>query len=245
MPLRTGGAHEATHDLDAMAAAITDRTRVILVCTPNNPTSTIVTAAEFEAFMAKVPDTVLVLLDEAYREFVTDPAAVDGIPLLTTYPNLVVLRTFSKAYGLAGLRVGYAVGPAYILDAARATAVPLSVTEPAQRAALAALDNEAELLERVAVLVERRAAVVQGLAERRLDRRARHPRGAGQLRLAAHRRAARPPPRRSSRPAGSSRGCSRPTASGSRSARRSLWKHSYAPPLRLSRPSERRPKTPG
>jgi histidinol-phosphate aminotransferase len=166
VPLRTGGELEATHDLDAMAAAITDRTRVILVCSPNNPTSTIVTGPEFEAFMAKVPDTVLVLLDEAYREFVRDPAAVDGIPLLQKYPNLVVLRTFSKAYGLAGLRVGYAVGPAYILDAARATAVPLSVTEPAQRAALAALDNEAELLERVAVLVERRAAVVQGLAER-------------------------------------------------------------------------------
>jgi histidinol-phosphate aminotransferase len=165
VPLRRGGAQEATHDLDAMAAAITDRTRVILVCSPNNPTSTIVTAAEFEAFMAKVPDTVLVLLDEAYREFVTDPAAVDGIPLLKKYPNLVVLRTFSKAYGLAGLRVGYAVGPAYILDAARATAVPLSVTEPAQRAALAALDNESELLERVAVLIERRAAVVAGLAD--------------------------------------------------------------------------------
>jgi histidinol-phosphate aminotransferase len=166
VPLRTGGALEATHDLDAMAAAITDRTRVIMVCSPNNPTSTIVTATDFEAFMAKVPDTVLVLLDEAYREFVTDPAAVEGIPLLKRYPNLVVLRTFSKAYGLAGLRVGYAVGPAYILDAARATAVPLSVTETAQRAALAALDNEPEVLERVAVLVERRTAVERGLAER-------------------------------------------------------------------------------
>ncbi len=166
VPLRAGGAQDATHDLDAMAAAVTDRTRVILICTPNNPTSTIVTGADFEAFMAKVPDTVLVLLDEAYREFVTDPAAVDGIPLLGRHPNLVVLRTFSKAYGLAGLRVGYAVGPAYILDAARATAVPLSVTEPAQRAALAALDNEPELLDRVAVLVERRSEVELGLAER-------------------------------------------------------------------------------
>jgi histidinol-phosphate aminotransferase len=166
VPLRTGPGQNATHDLDAMAAAITDRTRVILVCTPNNPTSTIVTAAEFEAFMAKVPDTILVLLDEAYREFVTDPAAVDGIPLLGRYSNLVVLRTFSKAFGLAGLRVGYALGPVYILDAARSTAVPLSVTEPAQRAALAALDNEPELLERVAVLVERRTEVERGLAER-------------------------------------------------------------------------------
>jgi histidinol-phosphate aminotransferase len=153
------------HDLDAMAEAITDRTRVILVCTPNNPTSTVVTSAGFEAFMGKVPDTILVVLDEAYREFVTDEDAVDGIPLLERYPNLVVLRTFSKAYGLAGLRVGYAIGPAYILDAARSSAIALSLTEPAQRAALAALDHEPELFAQVATLNERRATIVRGLAE--------------------------------------------------------------------------------
>ncbi|GHF21592.1 histidinol-phosphate transaminase [Pseudolysinimonas yzui] len=151
------------HDLDAMAAAITDRTRVVLVCTPNNPTSTLVTAAEFAAFMAKVPPTVLVILDEAYSEFVTDERAVSGLTELDTYPNLVVLRTFSKAFGLAGLRVGWAVGPAYILDAARSAAIPLSVTEPAQRAALAALDVEAELLAVVDELIERRARVFAGL----------------------------------------------------------------------------------
>ena len=111
VPIRADG----THDLDAMAAAVTDRTRVVIVCSPNNPTSAIVTGAEFEAFMAKVPESVLVLLDEAYAEFVTDPDAVHGLPLLSRYPNLVVLHTFSKAYGLAGLRVGYAVGPTYIL----------------------------------------------------------------------------------------------------------------------------------
>jgi len=161
VPIRADG----THDLPAMASAITDRTRVILVCSPNNPTSAIVTADEFARFMAAVPDSILVLLDEAYAEFVTDPDAVHGLPLLTTYPNLVVLRTFSKAYGLAGLRVGYAVGPAYILDAARSTAIPLSVTEPAQRAALAALDNEPELLDRVAELIERRELIAQRLGE--------------------------------------------------------------------------------
>jgi histidinol-phosphate aminotransferase len=160
VPIRPDG----THDLAAMAAAITDRTRVILICTPNNPTSAIVTEAEFAAFMAEVPDTVLVLLDEAYAEFVTDPDAVHGIPLLSTYPNLVMLRTFSKAYGLAGLRVGYAIGPAYILDAARSTAIPLSVTEPAQRAALAALDHEVELFDRVNELIERRDHIVRELA---------------------------------------------------------------------------------
>jgi histidinol-phosphate aminotransferase len=160
VPIRADG----THDLDAMAAAITENTRVVIVCSPNNPTSAIVRLDEFSAFMAKVPDTVLVLLDEAYAEFVTDPDAVHGIPLLATYPNLVVLRTFSKAYGLAGLRVGYAAGPAYILDAARSTAIPLSVTEPAQRAALAALEHEPELLDRVQVLIDRRAEVEQALA---------------------------------------------------------------------------------
>lgn len=148
------------HDLMAMAAAVTERTRVALVCTPNNPTGTIVTAEEFHAFMAAVPQDLLVLLDEAYVEFVTDPAAVNGSNLLGRYPNLVVLRTFSKAFGLAGLRVGYAVGPERILDAARATAIPLSVTEPAQLAALAALDHEVKVMDRVAVLTMRRDEIV-------------------------------------------------------------------------------------
>ena len=154
---------DGRHDLEAMAGAITERTRVILVCTPNNPTSTTVTADEFAAFMARVPETVLVVLDEAYGEFVTDAAAAEGFGLLVRHPNLVVLRTFSKAFGLAGLRVGYAAGPAYILDAARSTAIPLSVTEPAQRAALAALDHEEELAARVATIVERRGRIRDGL----------------------------------------------------------------------------------
>ncbi|PZQ89024.1 MAG: aminotransferase [Leifsonia xyli] len=154
---------DGSHDLVAMAAAVTERTRLVLVCSPNNPTSAVVTAEAFEAFMAAVPETVLVVLDEAYREFVTDPDAVDGIPLLERHPNLVVLRTFSKAYGLAGLRVGYAVGPAYVLDACRATAIALSVTEPAQRAALAALDHEDDYRAQLAELVERRTRIRDGL----------------------------------------------------------------------------------
>jgi len=140
------------HDLVAMAAAVTDRTRLIIVCSPNNPTSTVVTRAEFEALMAEVPTDILVVLDEAYAEFVTDADAVDGSQLIGRYPNLVVLRTFSKAYGLAGLRIGYAVGPEYIMDAARATAIPLAVIDQAQRAAIASLEHESELLERVARL---------------------------------------------------------------------------------------------
>lgn len=151
------------HDLTAMAEAVTDRTRVAIVCTPNNPTGTIVTGDEFAAFMAAVPKDVLVLLDEAYVEFVTDPAAVNGAELLGRYPNLVILRTFSKAFGLAGLRVGYAVGPERILDAARATAIPLSVIDAAQRAALAALDHESEIMDRVAIIVSRRDEIFEGL----------------------------------------------------------------------------------
>ena len=151
------------HDLEAMLAAITDRTRLVLVCSPNNPTGTVVGHDEFVAFLERVPETVLVVLDEAYAEFVTDPSAVRGGELVGRYPNLVILRTFSKAYGLAGLRIGYAVGPEYIMDAARAVAIPLSVTEPAQRAALVALEHEDELLERVAGLAALRDTVWEGL----------------------------------------------------------------------------------
>ena len=153
------------HDLAAMAAAITDRTRVLIVCSPNNPTGTIVRAAEFEAFMASVPSTLLVILDEAYAEFVTDPDAVAGISLLGRYPNLVVLRTFSKAYGLAGLRVGYGLGPVAILDAARATAIPLSVTGVASAAAIASLDVDDELMERVRTIGIRRDTIWRALTE--------------------------------------------------------------------------------
>lgn len=153
------------HDLPAMAAAVTELTRVVIICSPNNPTGTIITLDEFEAFMALIPPTVLVLLDEAYIEFTTDPSAVRGIPLLDRYPNLVVLRTFSKAYGLAGLRVGYAIGASYILDAARAAAIPLSVIEAAQKAALASLDHESELLDRVARIAVLRDQVWQALLD--------------------------------------------------------------------------------
>jgi len=156
---------DGRHNLPAMAAAVTERTRVIIVCSPNNPTSTIVRAAEFDAFMAAVPETVLVLLDEAYAEFVTDKSSVDGREVIDRYPNLVVLRSFSKAYGLAGLRIGYAVGPEYVLDAARTTSIPLSVTELAQRAALVCLDHETVVLERVARLAVLRDSVWQALID--------------------------------------------------------------------------------
>ncbi|GAA3878496.1 histidinol-phosphate transaminase [Leifsonia kafniensis] len=157
------------HDLPEMAAAITDRTRVVIVCTPNNPTGSIVTRDEFDAFMAVVPRDLLVILDEAYIEFVTDADAVTGPTLLARYPNLVVLRTFSKAYGLAGLRVGYALGPVPILDAARATAIPLSVTAQAATAAIASLERSNELMERVRSISARRDALWQDLIDQGWD----------------------------------------------------------------------------
>jgi histidinol-phosphate aminotransferase len=156
---------DARHDLPAMAAAITERTRAIIVCSPNNPTGPIVTQAEFDAFLLAVPDDCLVILDEAYAEFVSTPDAVDGLRVLGTagHPNVVALRTFSKAFGLAGLRVGYAIGHPRILDAARSVGIPLSVTAHAEEAALASLDAEPALLERVVAISERRDRLAAGL----------------------------------------------------------------------------------
>lgn len=155
------------HDLPAMAAAVTDRTRLVIVCSPNNPTGPTVTHDEFAAFVDAVPADVLIVLDEAYAEFVTDRSSVEGdrVRAIIARPNIVVLRTFSKAYGLAGLRVGYAIGHTRVLDAARSTAIPLSVTAAAEVAALASLDAESELLERVTVIAERRDSLVARLRE--------------------------------------------------------------------------------
>lgn len=155
------------HDLDAMADAITDRTRVVLLCSPNNPTGPTIRRADFDRFMARVPADTLVVLDEAYREFVTDPEAVRGEDVLRDHANLVVLRTFSKAYGLAGLRIGYGVGDPAIFAAAASVAIPLSVTGIAESAARASLTPEARAVhaERVAEIAARRDALAAELRE--------------------------------------------------------------------------------
>ncbi|MFF8552761.1 histidinol-phosphate transaminase [Streptomyces sp. NPDC015501] len=147
------------HDLDAMAAAITDRTRLVFVCNPNNPTGTVVGRAELERFLDRVPSDVLVVLDEAYKEFIRDAAVPDGIEIYRDRPNVAVLRTFSKAYGLAGLRVGFAVAHEPVAAALRKTAVPFGVSQLAQDAAVASLRAEDELLGRVGTLVAERARV--------------------------------------------------------------------------------------
>jgi histidinol-phosphate aminotransferase len=155
---------DEVHDLDAMLAAITDRTRLIFVCNPNNPTGTVVRRAELESFLDRVPSDVLVVLDEAYREFNRDAEVPDGIDLYRDRPNVCVLRTFSKAYGLAGLRIGFAVAHEPVAAALRKTAVPFGVSQLAQEAAVASLRSEAALMERVDALVVERARVLDALA---------------------------------------------------------------------------------
>lgn len=153
------------HDLEAMAAAVTDRTRVIIVCTPNNPTSTIVTTAEFEQLMAQIPSDRLVILDEAYREFVDNPDAVRGEEHWDKYPNLVVTRTFSKAYGLAGLRIGYAIARPELLAPAQGAGIPLAVSAPAQLAAEVSLDHVDQIESRVGEVAHRIAQVRDAFAK--------------------------------------------------------------------------------
>ena len=147
------------HDLTAMAAAITDRTRLIFVCTPNNPTGTAVTRTELTAFLDQVPPDCLVVIDEAYVQYVRDPQVPDGLSLYASRPNVAVLRTFSKAYGLAGLRVGYLVGHEPVAAAVRKTMLPFTVNSIAQAAAVASLAAESELLDRVEQVVNERDRV--------------------------------------------------------------------------------------
>jgi histidinol-phosphate aminotransferase len=156
---------DARHDLPAMADAITDRTRMVLVCSPNNPTGPAVHAEELETFLARVPGHVLVALDEAYVEFVRDEKVPDGVELWRRHSNVAVLRTFSKAYGLAGLRIGYAVAHPELAGAVRVTALPFGVSAMAQEAAIASLAAEPELLERVDALVAERERVVAVLRD--------------------------------------------------------------------------------
>jgi histidinol-phosphate aminotransferase len=152
-----------THDLAAMAAAITPRTRMIFVCNPNNPTGTVVRRDELVAFLDRVPADCLVVLDEAYREYIRDEAVPDGMDLYRDRPNVAVLRTFSKAYGLAGLRVGFLIGHPPVAAAVRSTMLPFSVNRIAQAAAIASLAAEDELMERVELTVKERTRVREEL----------------------------------------------------------------------------------
>lgn len=151
------------HDLPAMLARITDRTRVIFICTPNNPTGTVVDHDELRAFIAQVPERILVVVDEAYVHFQDDPAAARGPELFREFDNVAVLHTFSKAYGLAGLRLGYAIVHDDVAEGLRKVAMPFAVTDIAQAAGVASLNAEAELQTRVDTLIAERARVTAAL----------------------------------------------------------------------------------
>ena len=136
-----------------------------MVCTPNNPTGPAVTRTELDTLLAGVPPHVVVVVDEAYVEFVRMDDAVDGLAVQRAHPNVVLFRTFSKAYGLAGFRVGYAVAAPEIAAALRAVSLPFGISGVAQAAAVASLAVEPALLERVDALVKERDRVVAGLRE--------------------------------------------------------------------------------
>jgi len=158
VPLR-----DETFDLYAMLAAITDRTRLIFVCNPNNPTSTVVDPQALARFVEAVPPHILIAIDEAYVEYIRDGMQPDSLGLVQTYRNVVVLRTFSKAYGLAGLRVGYAIGDPELITALNKVVVPFTTTNVSQVAAIASLDAADELLARTDAVVAERARVTATL----------------------------------------------------------------------------------
>lgn len=159
VPLASGG----RHDLAAMAAAITERTKVIVLCTPNNPTGPALRTDEVEDFLNQVPARVVVVIDEAYHDFNRDPQMVKGLEMYRKYSNVVLLRTFSKAYGLAGLRIGYSISNPEITEILRIAASPFTASSVAQEAAVASIELHEKIIERVQTLVFERDRVLEGL----------------------------------------------------------------------------------
>lgn len=152
------------HDLEAMAAAVTPRTKLVFVANPNNPTGTHVGRAEVERFLREIPPAVIVVFDEAYCDYADAPDFVDCLKLRGLRERLVVLRTFSKSYGLAGLRVGYGIAPGMLVDYLFRVRQPFSVSTVAQVAALAALDDREHLARTVALNATERLRVAEALA---------------------------------------------------------------------------------
>ena len=154
---------DESHDLDAMVAAISPRTQLILICQPNNPTGVAAKRDELVHFLDRVPAHITIVIDEAYVEFITDTRIADSLDLFRNYKNVAILRTFSKAYGLAGLRVGYAIAHLELAEAIRKCTLPFGVSNIAEDAAIAALKYEGKLMMRVAHLLEERTRVSDAL----------------------------------------------------------------------------------
>jgi histidinol-phosphate aminotransferase len=152
-----------THDLESMARAVTSRTRLLFLCNPNNPTGTIVSAEAIDRLMAKVPDDVIVVFDEAYFEYVRNPQFPDAMAYVKQRRNAIVLRTFSKIHGLAGLRIGYGVSTPEIIDFLNRVRPPFNVNSLAQTAALAALSDDEHLAKSRAVNEKGMEQMEQGL----------------------------------------------------------------------------------
>ncbi|BBB01323.1 putative aminotransferase [Actinacidiphila reveromycinica] len=151
------------HDLDAMAAAVTPRTRLVLLCNPNNPTGTVLGEAELKEFLGRLPSRVLVVVDEAYLDFADRGTAADAVDLFRGDPRVIAVRTFSKSYGLLGLRVGYLVADESVVAALAPTSLFLRVSTPAQAAARAALSAQAVMRRQCAELGRERERVHRAL----------------------------------------------------------------------------------
>ncbi len=166
---RTVELRDGRYDLEAMLEAVGPRTKIVYVCLPNNPTGTTNTRAELDTYFERVPEHVLTVLDQAYFEYIDDPDYPDGLDDLKAGRRVVVLRTFSKIYGLAGLRIGYALAPAAVVTAIGKVRRAFDITTPAQEAALASLDSPAELERRRRTNDEGRPELEAILREHRLD----------------------------------------------------------------------------
>lgn len=156
---------DGSHDIDGLINAVNEKTRLVIVNNPNNPTSTSVAAEDAHRLMEAIPSDVLVLFDEAYFQFNTDADTSVAMDLFREFPNVVVAHTFSKAYGLAGLRIGYGIAPEDVIDGMRKVALPFGVTDVAQTAALASLDAYDELTDRVKSIISERNRVVAALKD--------------------------------------------------------------------------------
>lgn len=159
IPLNSDG----SHDLDAILSAVDENTAAVILCSPNNPTGTSLTGTQVRDFLAALPAQVLAVLDEAYFEFDTSPGHVDGVTLLADFPNLLVLRTFSKAYGLAGLRCGYGLTSSFLAEAIRKVATPFGLSAVAEACALAALADEGAMRSQVSQVCKEKARLLSEL----------------------------------------------------------------------------------
>lgn len=160
---------DGRHDLDAMAAAITDKTSLIILCSPNNPTGPALRDDEVRRFLAQVPETVLVALDEAYWEFATAEGVVNGVDLVADFPNVVLVRTFSKAHALAGLRVGYGLAHETVIQGLLKAVIPFGVTDMSQTAALESLRHSDEVEVRAKEIAAARDDFAEALREQGWD----------------------------------------------------------------------------